>query len=384
MPTRAFAPPRLAASAPPVRAQRRPPRGSDRSSPIPTRSSASPPPDIAPDDILRFPRGSSAGTCLHAIFERIDFTDPAGWHDAAFHSEGHATWVETWPDEHTQTQVRVRGRDGALRGTLVSAAQLPTDVDLGPAAEFLHFEVPNAGPLDVRIVRPRDHGPGRLPLIVYVYAGPGAQQVTRAWPGERGLLDGWLADQGFAVARIDGRGVRARGHTSERIFAGQLGVQEVVDQVAGVRALGARFPELDLGRVGIWGWSYGGYMTLRALERAGDLFKVGVAVAPVVDWHGYDTHYTERYLGLPSENAAGYDSSSTLTDAARLHGHLVLIHGATDDNVHCRESMQLVRKLQGLGTQFDLMVYPGTHMMESTAERLHLYELLWRAFAAHL
>src|SRR5262249_23308007 len=145
-------------------------------------------------------------------------------------------------------------------------------------------------------VLPRGSAHGaRLPLVVYVYAGPGAQQVRRAWFGERAIFDGWLADQGFAVARIDGRGVRARGHVSERIFAGRLGRAELDDQVAGVRALCARHPEIDPQRVGVWGWSYGGYMTLMALARAGSTFKVGVSVAPVVDWRDYDTHYTERF-----------------------------------------------------------------------------------------
>jgi dipeptidyl-peptidase-4 len=223
-----------------------------------------------------------------------------------------------------------------------------------------------------------------LPLVVYVYGGPGAQQVKRAWAGERGLFDSWLAAQGFAVARIDGRGVRPRGHDSERIFAGRMGWREVEDQVAGLQALRQRFQVLDPERAGVWGWSYGGYMTLMLLGRAPEAFRVGVSVAPVVDWRGYDTHYTERYLGRPQDNAAGYDSSSVLSSAARIRGRLTVVHGTTDDNVHFRESMLLAKQLQQLGTPFDLMVYPGTHMMETLEERMHLYELVWRTFAEHL
>src|SRR6185436_17413207 len=152
---------------------------------------------------------------------------------------------------------------------------------------------PGGAPLDVRLTLPERSSPtAPLPLVVYVYGGPGAQQVQRRWPGERGLFEAWLAARGFAVARIDGRGVAARGHESERVFAGRLGDGELADQVAGVRALLQRFPELDPKRIGIWGWSYGGYMTLMALMRAPDVFQAGVAVAPVVDWSGYDTHYT--------------------------------------------------------------------------------------------
>jgi dipeptidyl-peptidase-4 len=154
----------------------------------------------------------------------------------------------------------------------------------------------------------------------------------------------------------------------------------LADQVAAVHALIERYPEIDPERVGIWGWSYGGYLTLMAMLRAPDVFRAGVSVAPVVDWRGYDTHYTERYLGLPSANAVGYDSSSVLTYVTGLEGHLTLVHGVGDDNVHFRESMRLVDALVEAGKQFDLMVYPGTHMMESVPERMHIYELVWRAF----
>jgi dipeptidyl-peptidase-4 len=311
-------------------------------------------------------------------------TEP-GWHDAAFHEAGHGVYVESFSDERTPTRHRVRGRNSKLLGELPSTAQVPAPEDIGPAPEILHVQAGPGVDLDIRVVRPHDRPPGtRLPLIIYVYAGPGAQQVRHAWPGERGLYDGWLADRGFVVARIDGRGVAARGHASEHVFAGRLGNLELQDQTAGVRALESRLPEIDPARVGIWGWSYGGYMTLRALTCAPEVFAVGVSVAPVVDWHGYDTHYTERFLGLPSENAAGYDSSSVLPYVARLRGHLTLVHGTTDDNVHFRESMQLVHELVKSGKRFDLMVYPGTHQMESLEERRHLYLLVWRSFAVHL
>jgi dipeptidyl-peptidase-4 len=151
-----------------------------------------------------------------------------------------------------------------------------------------------------------------------------------------------------------------------------------------VRALCARFPALDPTRVGIWGWSYGGYMTLMALARAPGTFKAGVSVAPVVDWRGYDTHYTERFLGRPQDNTAAYDSSSVLTWAPGIRGHLTLVHGTGDDNVHFRESMLLTRRLVDAGLAFDLMVYPGTHMIETVPERMHLYQLVWRTFATQL
>ncbi len=315
--------------------------------------------------------------------ERI--TVEPGWHGAAFHDAEHDLFVESFEDERTAARQRVRRRDGTLAGELPSSAFVPPVEETGPLPEFFTMTADRDLRLDLRVVRPRaGESRARLPLVLYVYTGPGSQQVLRRWPGERGLVDAWLARRGFVVARVDARGVSARGHASEAIFAGRLGDAELADQVAGVHALIERFPEIDPERVGIWGWSYGGYMTLMALLRAPDVFRAGVSIAPVVDWRGYDTHYTERYLGLPSENAAGYDSSSVLTYVTGLEGSLTLVHGVGDDNVHFRESMTLVNALVEVGKQFDLMVYPGTHMMESVAERMHIYELVWRAFATDL
>jgi len=313
-------------------------------------------------------------------------SDRAGWHAAAFNPHGHDLYAETIEDERTPPRAIVRRRDGARVGELPSAALAPPATDASPAAEFFQALTPDGVSLDLRVVRPPAEAGAiaRRPLIVYVYGGPHAQQVQRRWPGERGLLDAWLARRGFVVARIDGRGVVARGHDSERIFAGRLGDEELDDQVAGVRALCERYPEIDPARVGIWGWSYGGYMTLMAMLRAPDIFRAGVSVAPVVDWRGYDTHYTERYLGLPSENAAGYNPSSVLPFVDGLRGHLTLVHGTGDDNVHFRESMLLTRALVNAGKRFDLMAYPGTHMMETIEERTHLYELIWKTFAERL
>ena len=305
----------------------------------------------------------------------------SGWHEPAFHPQGDDVWVVNRSDSRTPPRFDVVRR-GKKQGTLPSAAKLPPDLG---KLELLHLETASGVPLEVRIAWPANVPPGtRLPLVVYVYGGPGAQQVRNAWLGERGVFDAWLAARGFAVARIDGRGIRPRGHASERIFARRMGLHEVDDQTAGVQALQERFPQLDPERTGIWGWSYGGYATLMALCRAPETFEAGVSVAPVVDWRGYDTHYTERYLDLPSTNSKGYDASSVVTYVPGMRGYLALVHGATDDNVHFRESMRLVRSLVEHGKRFDVMVYPGTHMIESLPERSHLYRLVWRTFVERL
>ena len=312
-------------------------------------------------------------------------SDAPGWYEAAFHEQGHEMFVETFSDPKTPPRAYVRTRAGAQLGELPSSAAVVTAESRSPQPQFLRFETRDGVRLDVRVLRPEGPAAARsLPLVVYVYGGPHGQQVRQRWGGEREEIDRWLARHGFVVARIDGRGAWGRGHASEAIYAGRMGEHELRDQVDGVFALMEAMPEIDPQRVGMWGASYGGYVTLMALMRAGDVFRVGTAIAPVVDWHGYDTHYTERYLGLPADNPAGYEASSVLTYAAQLEGHLTLVHGASDDNVHMRESMLLVERLVELGKPFDLMVYPGTHMLQSVAERTHLYELVWRTFMEHL
>ncbi len=308
----------------------------------------------------------------------------AGWHEAAFHDHVHDLWIDSWSDVEMPARFGVRDRGGRERGELPSAALAPSPQDLQPRAQFLRLTTATGVQIDARVLQPVSATPRSLPLVVYAYGGPHGQQVRRRWGGERELFDTWLAARGFVVARLDGRGVWGRGHASERVYSRRMGRGEIDDQAAGVRALVARVAAIDSARVGIWGWSYGGYATLMALMRHSDIFRAGVAVAPVVDWRGYDTHYTERYLGLPQENVAGYDSSSVLTWAARLRGHLTLVHGAADDNVHMRESMLLVQTLVELGKPVDLMIYPGTHMMQTLEERMHLFERVWRTFATHL
>jgi dipeptidyl-peptidase-4 len=328
---------------------------------------------VTEQHLYRVPLGGGA-------VERL--TKAAGWHDASFHPRGHDVWVVNRSNMRTPPRFEVVRR-GAPAGTLPSVAATPPALG---RLDLMRLRSAEGVDLDVRVAWPTTTTltGAPMPLVVYVYGGPGAQQVRNAWLGERGVFDSWLAARGFAVARIDGRGVRPRGHESERIFARRMGEHEIDDQVAGVRALQQRYPQLDRARTGIWGWSYGGYATLMALGRAPAVFKAGVAVAPVVDWRGYDTHYTERYLDSPAANTPGYDASSVLTHIGGMRGYLALVHGATDDNVHFRESMVLVRSLVEHGKRFDVMVYPGTHMIESLPERSHLYRLVWRTFAERL
>jgi dipeptidyl-peptidase-4 len=183
----------------------------------------------------------------------------------------------------------------------------------------------------------------------------------------------YLAQQGFVVFKLDNRGSSNRGLAFEAAIADRMGTVEVDDQVAGVRAL-AKLPYVDASRVGIYGWSYGGYMTCMAMMRAPEVFKVGVSGAPVTDWDGYDTGYTERYMGTPQSNPEGYKDSSVLSHVSQLRGKLLLVHGMTDENVHFRHTARLIVALTEANKDYDLIVFPEERHMPRDAKGLEYQE----------
>jgi dipeptidyl-peptidase-4 len=244
--------------------------------------------------------------------------------------------------------------DGRRLASLPSVAEPPPFATRG--------EIRRVGPgegLYALVVRPRHLGPGRkLPTVVAVYGGPGFREAVVA----PRLLEQWLADQGFLVVAVDGRGTPGRGRAWARAIAGDLGGPALEDQVAGLRALAAEVPELDLERVGVWGGSFGGYMAALAVLRRPDVFRAAVAIAPVTDWRDYDTAYAERYLGLPDEDPAAYRRSSLLTWADRLERPLLVVHGSADDNVYFFHGLKLADALFRAGGPSELLVLPGlTH-----------------------
>jgi dipeptidyl-peptidase-4 len=213
------------------------------------------------------------------------------------------------------------------------------------------------------ILRPLDFDRDRrYPVIVSVYGGPHSQMVQAT--AQNYLIQQWLADQGFVVVSIDGRGTPGRGRDWERAIRWNLIDVPLRDQATALQALGRRFPEMDLNRVGITGWSFGGYFTVLALERMPSVFHSGVAGAPVTDWQDYDTHYTERYMGLPDRNAAGYQASSALTWAGDLVRPLLILHGTADDNVYFLNSLKLCDALFRTSRSFEMVPLRGyTHMV---------------------
>ncbi len=257
---------------------------------------------------------------------------------------------------------------GAKLASLPSVAETPPQIP--------KIELTRTGGKDsfyAAIIRPRTFTAGKkYPVLLQVYAGPQTTTVTSA--ASSYFIDQWRADQGYIVVRVDGRGTTLRGRDWQRVMYGNFIDFALTDQVAGLQALGAKYPEMDLTRVGVTGWSFGGYFSAMATIRRPDIFKAGIAGAPVITWENYDTYYTERYLGLPAENADGYRKSSVLTYASQLARPLLLIHGLTDDNVYFQHAVQLADALYMAGRPYEFLPMLGTHMAGSSDPTVQLRE----------
>ena len=231
---------------------------------------------------------------------------------------------------------------------------------------------------------PARFGPGPYPTIVSVYGGPHAQMVANEWDMTASLRMQYLRQLGYLIFVLDNRGSARRGLDFERPLRHRMGQIEVDDQVDGVRWLVAK-GLADPARVGVTGWSYGGYMTLRCLELAPDVFKVGVCGAPSAAWDGYDTAYTERYMGTPQANADGYAASSAVAHADKIRGTLMLIHGMLDENVHFRHTARLINALNRAGKSYELLIFPDErHMPRHQADRVYLNARIIAFFQQHL
>jgi dipeptidyl-peptidase-4 len=279
--------------------------------------------------------------------------------------------------ERAGVECEVLGPDGARLGAVASRSADPV---LRAAVRFLEV-----GPdrLRTAVVLPRDHRPGtRLPVLMYPYGGPGAQMVVadqNAW-----LEAQWRADQGFAVVVCDGRGTPGRGPRWERRIHRDFATGVLEDQVTALHGAAGQIDELDLTRVGISGWSFGGYLAALAVLRRPDVFHAAVAGAPVTDWRLYDTYYTEKYLGHPDADPSVYDRSSLLDDAGHLSRPLLLIHGLVDDNVVVAHTLRLSQRLLEAGCAHAVLPLTGvTHMasQEEVAENLLLLQMAFLADA---
>ena len=313
-------------------------------------------PDAREVQLWSFPlNGGSSGQAL---------THGRGLHGANFSAESRLFLRTTDLFDGTSRTEVVSADDARVVAPLPSVAEalphLPTTELTRTAGERT---------FDAAVTRPRAFdAKKKYPVILQVYAGPTSKRVS-AEP--RGYLpDQWMADQGYVVVRLDGRGTPWHGREWERVIQGNLIDVALEDQIAGLRALAARYPELDLTRVGVTGWSFGGYFAAMATIRRPDVFRCGVAGAPVVTWENYDTHYTERYLGLPAAAPEAYRVSDVTTYAAQLSRPLLLIHGLTDDNVYFQHTLQLADALYLAGQPYELLPMLGTHQVSDPLVRL--------------
>ena len=239
--------------------------------------------------------------------------------------------------------------------------------------EFFTLPV-NGEELNAYMIKPKDFDPNKkYPVFMTQYSGPGSQSVANSWSAGNGYWFQMLAQEGYIIVCVDPRGTGLKGRDFKKMTQKELGKYEVEDQIAAAQALGQR-DYVDADRIGIWGWSYGGFMASNCIFQGADTFKMAIAVAPVTSWRFYDSIYTERYMTTPQENASGYDNNSPLSHVDKLEGKFLLVHGSADDNVHVQNSMRLIEALVQANKQFDWAIYPDkNHGIYGGNARLHLY-----------
>jgi dipeptidyl-peptidase 4 len=311
-----------------------------------------------------------------------------GKHDAVF-AENASIYVDSWSNPETPPQIELFKADGTKLATLLANdladpqhpyakyrdAQRPTEFGTLTAADgktTLHYS----------LIKPEGFDPSKkYPVVVFVYGGPAAQTVTRAWPGRSdAFFNQYLAQNGYLVFSLDNRGTPRRGAAFGGALYEKQGTVEVDDQLSGVEWLKSQ-SFVDGKHIGVYGWSNGGYMTLLLLGKHSEAYACGVAGAPVTDWALYDTHYTERYMNLPKVNEAGYREASVFTHLDGLKSKLLLVHGMADDNVLFTNSTKLMSELQKRGKEFELMTYPGAKHGLKGSDLLHRYRLTEDFFA---
>ena len=306
--------------------------------------------DPRESQVWRFPLTGGPGSAL---------TSAQGQHSATF-ADNATAFIHSYDLFDGTSGMEVLAADGQSLATIPSRAE---KLPFIPRVELTRTT--SQPSFFAAVVRPRNFDvKKKYPVILYAYAGPHTTVVSAT--ARTYLNDQWMADQGYIVARLDGRGTPFRGRDWERAIRGNLIDLALEDQVSGLRALGTQYPEMDLRRVGVTGWSFGGYFSAMATLRRPDIFSCGVAGAPVSTWENYDTFYTERYLGLPQFDPAAYKVSSVLSYASKLERPLLLIHGLTDDNVYAQHTLQLCDALFMAGKAYEFMPMLGTHMAGSS------------------
>jgi dipeptidyl-peptidase-4 len=296
-----------------------------------------------------------------------------------------AYYVDTWSRAMTPPRQDLFRADGT-RALVINENKVAelSEYALSPV-EFFKVRGADGTELNASMIKPPDFdGSKKYPVLVNLYAGPHAQSVRNAWSGSNFLWHQMMAQKGYIIFVVDNRSASGWGHLSEVIIHRKFGETELADQLAGVAYLKS-LPYVDGSRIGIWGWSYGGYMTCFAMLNGGEAYKAGFAGAPVTDWRQYDTIYTERYMGLPKDNPEGYKQASPVTHAAKLKGKLMIAHGTGDDNVHYANTVQLMEEFIKAGKYPEIFFYPGRgHGISDPTARLHLFRKVTQFFLDNL
>ena len=312
-------------------------------------------------------------------------TQEAGTHSVTL-DHGFSRFVDVFSDTSTPPTITLRSlRDGSAIHTIHSTDDPRVDELALAPPELVTIQSRDGETLHGALYRPApEFGDGPHPTVIYVYGGPHVQIVDNHWSMTCSMRQQYLRSQGYLVFCLDNRGSARRGLAFEGVIKHRMGDVEVRDQVDGVRWLvdsGLADPE----RVGVYGWSYGGFMTLMCMMQASDVFKMGVAGAPVVHWDGYDTHYTERYMGTPLSNPDGYETSSPLTHVDGLKGDLLIVHGLIDENVHFRHTARLINALIKARKPYEFLMFPDErHMPRSQADRIYMEERITDFFERNL
>ena len=293
-------------------------------------------------------------------------------------------YLNRFSNTTTPTVVTLNDNSGKVLTTLIDNAALKEKLSARqlPQTEFFSFTTERGTELNGWMMKPTNFQTSeKYPVLMYQYSGPGSQEVLDHYSVS---WETYMASQGFIVVCVDGRGTGGRGAEFEKCTYLNLGVKEAEDQVSAAKYV-SELPYVDKNRIGIWGWSFGGYMTLMAMSEGTPIFKAGVAVAAVTDWNYYDTIYGERFMRTPQENHDGYQASSAFTRADKLHGKLLLVHGMADDNVHYQNCAEYAEHLVQLGKQFDMQIYTNrNHSIFGGYTRMHLYTKLTNFFKENL
>ena len=337
------------------------------------------------DDNKVFYTSNEEGTVNKSLYcinldgsDKTKLSKGLGTHSSIF-SSGMKYYLNTYSTADTPPYISLHDNTGEVIRVLEDNADLSNkmeEFDL-TKKEFFSFTTSEGVNLNGWMIKPPNFDPNkRYPVFMFLYGGPGSQQVVNSWGWFNYFWHQHLAQKGYIVACVDNRGTGGRGSEFKKMTYLQLGKYETIDQIEANRYL-AKLPYVNENRIGIQGWSYGGYMSSLAITKGADFFKMAIAVAPVTNWRYYDNIYTERYMRTPKENASGYDENSPINHVDSLKGNYLLIHGTADDNVHVQNTYEMVSALVKANKQFDLFVYPDkNHGIYGGNTRLHLYKMM--------